>query len=167
MKLDDDGDRTDTLFVDSRVIDSEGYKATVRYIGPVIGAKNLTDVWLGVEWDQAGRGKHDGSSVDERGVVHRYFECAQPSSGSFIRPSKVSFGRSLVAALHDRYVSIDAPSIVETETNTLSNAFVNTSKGNLKSVLFIGEDKIRQCVALNGNNRSSCNLLLLHPPFNH
>ena len=152
MKHDDDGNRTDTLFVDSRVIDSEGYKATVRYIGPVIGAKNLTDVWLGVEWDQAGRGKHDGSSVDERGVVHRYFECAQPSSGSFIRPSKVSFGRSLVAALHDRYVSIDAPSIVETETNTLSNAFVNTSKGNLKSVLFIGEDKIRQCAALNGGN---------------
>jgi dynactin complex subunit len=40
---------------------------TVRYIGEVQGTKGQ---WLGVEWDDATRGKHNG----EAGAV-RYFNC--------------------------------------------------------------------------------------------
>lgn len=40
---------------------------TVRYIGPVSGKANE---WLGVEWDDTSRGKHDG-----RHDGTRYFEC--------------------------------------------------------------------------------------------
>ena len=32
-------------------------KATVRYVGEVQGQ---TDTWVGVEWDDASRGKNDG-----------------------------------------------------------------------------------------------------------
>jgi pyridoxine kinase len=42
-------------------------KATVRYIGEVAGQ---TGTWIGVEWDDAARGKHDGTAA---GV--RYFSC--------------------------------------------------------------------------------------------
>ena len=127
--------------VGSRVIDSEGYKATVRYIGTVAGAKNKEEVWLGVEWDNASRGKHDGSSADSSGVLHKYFECV-PGSGSFIKPTKVKYGRTFVEALNDRYVGLDAPTIAESDA-TLPNAFVSTSKGKQKSIEFVGEDKIR------------------------
>lgn len=40
---------------------------TVRYIGSVDGTKGE---WLGVEWDDASRGKHDGQANGKR-----YFEC--------------------------------------------------------------------------------------------
>ena len=43
---------------------------TVRYIGEVHGTKGQ---WLGVEWDDPARGKHDGS---HDGV--KYFDCMQP-----------------------------------------------------------------------------------------
>ena len=130
--------------VGSRVVDSEGYKATVRYIGPVIGAKNQEEIWFGVEWDTSSRGKHDGSSVDSTGKLHRYFQCAN-GSGSFIKPAKVSFGRSFLTALNDRYVSLDAPNIADAN-GTVPNVFVSTLKGNQKTIEFVGEEKIR-CVS--------------------
>ena len=45
----------------------DGALCTVRYIGPVSGTAGD---WLGVEWDDPSRGKHDGSHKDVR-----YFTC--------------------------------------------------------------------------------------------
>lgn len=45
----------------------DGALCTVRYVGEVAGT---SATWLGVEWDDAGRGKHDGS---HKGT--RYFSC--------------------------------------------------------------------------------------------
>lgn len=44
-----------------------GALCTVRYCGPVQGTKGD---WLGVEWDDANKGKHSG---EHDGV--KYFEC--------------------------------------------------------------------------------------------
>ena len=44
-----------------------GALCTVRYVGAVESTKGD---WLGVEWDEPSRGKHDGS---HKGV--RYFQC--------------------------------------------------------------------------------------------
>ena len=44
-----------------------GALCTVRYVGTIEATKGD---WLGVEWDEPGRGKHDGS---HKGI--RYFEC--------------------------------------------------------------------------------------------
>lgn len=49
----------------------DGALCTVRYIGEVAGT---TGSWLGVEWDDPSRGKHDGQ---HKGV--RYFSCASRS----------------------------------------------------------------------------------------
>lgn len=127
--------------VGCRVRDTEGFRATVRYIGPVAAAKNKTEVWLGVEWDDKTRGKHDGSCVDENGDYHRYFECVN-GAGSFIKQNKVSSGRSLMEALNERYVQVDAPVLAEADAS-LPNVFVNTLKGNQKSVEFVGEKQLR------------------------
>ncbi len=136
----------DGFYVGSRVRDSDGFRATVRYIGPVAAAKNKEEIWLGVEWDDATRGKHDGSCVDDQGILHRYFECVY-GGGSFVKVNKVNTGRSLVDALKDRYVSIDAPTIVEPD-GKLPDGLFNTSKGNQKSIEFYGEKKLRYVVLL-------------------
>ena len=48
-------------------ISYDGALCTVRYVGDVAGTNGI---WLGVEWDDAARGKHNGS---HRGT--RYFTC--------------------------------------------------------------------------------------------
>ena len=44
-------------------ISHNGDIGTIRYIGPVDGTRGT---WLGVEWDNPARGKHDGSHAGVR-----------------------------------------------------------------------------------------------------
>ncbi|XP_012586418.1 PREDICTED: tubulin-specific chaperone E isoform X2 [Condylura cristata] len=84
-----------------RRVEVGGEHATVRFSGivpPVAG------VWLGVEWDNPERGKHDGS---HEGTV--YFRCRHPTGGSFVRPHKVNFGVDFLTAVKNRYVLEDEP----------------------------------------------------------
>ncbi|XP_042542157.1 tubulin-specific chaperone E isoform X3 [Dipodomys spectabilis] len=75
---------SDTLMsgVIGRRVEVNGERATVRFSGVVPPVAGL---WLGVEWDNPERGKHDGS---HEGTV--YFKCRYPTGGSFIRPNKQS-----------------------------------------------------------------------------
>lgn len=134
---------TENFSIGCRVRDADDYKGTVLYIGPVAAAKNKTELWLGVQWDKADRGKHDGSCVDENGILHRHFECPM-GAGSFVKPKSVTSGRSFVEALQERYVGLDAPEITNPDDSTLPDAFVTTSKGNKKGIEFLGEKKIRK-----------------------
>lgn len=54
-------------FYPGRRLSFSGELCTVRYLGPVSGT---TGEWVGVEWDDTSRGKHNGSY---EGV--KYFEC--------------------------------------------------------------------------------------------
>ncbi|XP_076880936.1 tubulin-specific chaperone E [Brachyhypopomus gauderio] len=78
-----------------RRVSCEGQRATVRYVGTV---PPTTGLWLGVEWDNPDRGKHDGR---HEGV--RYFTCRHPTGGSFVRPKKSSFGMDFLTAVKHRY----------------------------------------------------------------
>lgn len=44
------------FLINSRVVDSDGFKGTVKYIGSVAAAKNKEEIWLGIVWDKADRG---------------------------------------------------------------------------------------------------------------
>lgn len=44
-----------------------GYPGTIRFVGEVRGTRGT---WLGVEWDDPSRGKHNG---EKDGI--RYFSC--------------------------------------------------------------------------------------------
>ncbi|KAL6908697.1 hypothetical protein GGI43DRAFT_393406 [Trichoderma evansii] len=88
-------------------ISYDGTPCTVRYVGELAGT---TGSWLGVEWDDAARGKHDGS---HRGT--RYFTCLSksPTAASFVRPTRSADAPlSFLAALKQRYV-VDAPGAVQ------------------------------------------------------
>ncbi|KAF9454620.1 RNI-like protein [Macrolepiota fuliginosa MF-IS2] len=73
------------------------YIGTVRFIGPVEGTPGI---WLGIEWDDPTRGKHDGSKAGKR-----YFTCLVPGTGSFLRPSaNICHGKSFLEALKSKYI---------------------------------------------------------------
>ncbi|GAN02016.1 tubulin-specific chaperone E [Mucor ambiguus] len=76
-------------------------RATIRFIGTV---NNTKGDWLGVEWDDPHRGKHNGTHQDVK-----YFSCRYPTSGSFIRfhPEKVNTGTTFMNALEERYLIKD------------------------------------------------------------
>ncbi|RDW66289.1 hypothetical protein BP6252_09924 [Coleophoma cylindrospora] len=77
---------------------------TVRYIGPVHGTKDETEEYLGLEWDDATRGKHDGSHLNRR-----YFRCQSTSStaASLISARKVVLDprQTFVEAVRHKYAT--------------------------------------------------------------
>lgn len=78
--------------INQRVRDGDGFYATVLYVGPVASAKNQKETYVGVEWDDDTRGKHDGSVISRStNAIVRHFKCesSSPTAGSFVKPSKV------------------------------------------------------------------------------
>ena len=43
--------------------------------------------WIGIDWDDFNRGKHDGSHKEKK-----YFSTKTETSGSFVRATKISAG---------------------------------------------------------------------------
>jgi hypothetical protein len=86
--------------IGARVLIGDRHKATVRYFGPLDGQ---TGDWVGLEWDEPSRGKHDGSHNGKR-----YFRCSGDRvAGSFLRLPKfmetANEGCTLLSAVRDRY----------------------------------------------------------------
>ncbi|KAF2746512.1 tubulin-specific chaperone E [Sporormia fimetaria CBS 119925] len=116
----------------------DGQLCTVRYHGEVQGTKGE---WLGVEWDDASRGKHSG---EHAGV--KYFECISKSAtaASFVRPTRrPDPERSFLEALKAKYVSetINMPKAQMPEQQD------RTIRISGKEVEELGFDKIREQLA--------------------
>lgn len=110
-------------------IRSLGDYGTVRYVGEV---RNYNGLWIGVEWDDPHRGKHDGSI---NGV--RYFQTAHPTSGSMIRPEKAEKFQSLQDAVRERYLQSDGDDALDAE-------LLKETQSQLHAPLFeiVGMDKV-------------------------
>ena len=83
-----------------RRLSFDGSLCTVRYIGALDGVKGE---WLGVEWDDAARGKHDGSRNGKQ-----VFTCLSSSStaASFVKSSrKADPERTVLEAIKHKYGS--------------------------------------------------------------
>ncbi|CAG5119713.1 unnamed protein product, partial [Candidula unifasciata] len=105
------------LEVGDRVV-CDNHKATIRFIGQVPPTKGI---WLGVEWDDPSRGRHDGC---HEGV--RYFQTSHPKSGSFVRPTKVDGGITALRAVNERYgLKNDAEAGVKTEELFVLDQYLN------------------------------------------
>lgn len=105
---------------------------TVRYRGPVQGQEGD---WVGVEWDDAARGRHSGSI---EGVA--YFTCEVQGAGSFLRDSvfneKKARERTLREALLWKY----------TEDLEVDQAelYANTVRNNKKPIELLGSAAVLQ-----------------------
>lgn len=80
-----------------------GEKGTVRYRGKLLHKVDPTKVkvdeeWLGVEWDDHSKGKHNGTV---EGVV--YFEAPAEKAGSLVMAKKAEYGQDFLEALVRRY----------------------------------------------------------------
>ncbi|OQR97361.1 tubulin-specific chaperone E [Achlya hypogyna] len=131
--------------IGDRVEDADGFRGTVRYVGS-IQSKGDQVYWgtsvpprcggdcqrLGIEWDDSSRGKHGGAA---NGV--QYFVTRAPTAGTFVAPEKVSRGRGLLPALHERYMQAEASDVrVAGE--------VATAGGSSKSIQLVGVHKIQE-----------------------
>ncbi|XP_066473109.1 tubulin-specific chaperone E isoform X2 [Tiliqua scincoides] len=97
-----------------------GEYGTVLYVGSV---PPTTGLWLGVEWDNSQRGKHNGS---HEGI--QYFKCRHPLGGSFIRPNKANFGVDFLSAVKKKY--------------GLNEDEQDADSGKQKSLLVIGKKTV-------------------------
>jgi hypothetical protein len=128
-----------------------GYLGTIRYVGTVNGTKG---VWLGVEWDDPHRGKHDGVKDGKRYFTCRYGYTSSrfpprchfrpdriPNAGSFIRPSaSIIYGTSFLRALMSKYIEPLQGSASQ------EKVFLGSSKGSIE-VEVVGLDKVRSRLA--------------------
>ena len=129
----------------------DGALCTIRYHGVLPGTKG---VWLGVEWDDVDRGKHDGTYQGRR-----YFHClsSAPASGSFIRPSRIPDPpRSFLDALRFKYAAEDTDQPASARSSTV--AATHLPSGNFieisgKVVEEVGFERIRQQQAVLQNLR--------------
>ena len=137
----------DALAVGCRVSDKHLNRGTVRYLGPVsISYKEPDSVWAGVEWDEAGRGKYDGSVTDKTGATTRYFTC-DPSRGSFVKPSKLAPRLRFLDAVRKKYLTHDA---INAEYRGAGSIKISAEWENHKTfaVELVGIDKIQKHLQL-------------------
>lgn len=108
-------------------------RAAVRFLGSVAKQEGL---WVGVEWDDATRGKHDGST----GGV-KYFSCVsnEPTAASFVRVEKVNFGTNLLDALVSRYTNVTG----EMGDVDKSELWVHTVQNRKVQIELVGEEMIQ------------------------
>lgn len=123
--------------VGDRVAGLDGARATVRFAGAVAGTEGE---WLGVEWDDAARGKHGG---EHEGV--RYFEVDGAREGaehcaSFVRARKLQPPRTFSQALRDKYASEEELDADVTGGPAMS---VQTTSGATIGVELVGEGALR------------------------
>jgi len=110
-------------------LEVEGCKGTVMYEGSVDGTKGS---WLGVEWDDPSRGKHDGTHA---GVS--YFKAKGPNSASFIREAKANFGKSFMRAVNERYRTRLEPEVA-------AQMHVRGSTDQITAVKLVGNEQIAE-----------------------
>jgi len=102
-------------------------RGTVLYVGSVPPTQGI---WLGVDWDDPSRGKHDG--VYE-GV--RYFKARYPVSASFVRPFKASPGQNILTAIGERYQKVESDNKILAEVQRATNA---------PFLMMVGFDKVAE-----------------------
>mmetsp|Transcript_15225 Transcript_15225/g.28651 ORF Transcript_15225/g.28651 Transcript_15225/m.28651 type:complete len:631 (-) Transcript_15225:188-2080(-) len=129
----------------TRIRDSDGFIATVRYVGPVASAKKSEEIYAGVEWDDPTRGKHDGSVICRKTnqlVRHFSLSNSNQTGGSFLKVNKIDLGVELnLKLIQSRYVDSDAPLVAP---NNLLPYCARTSSGRDKPIEFLGEMQVRK-----------------------
>jgi len=135
-----------------RRIENQGDFGTVKYHGPLIHKDEKQDpnqIWVGVQWDKASRGRHNGSVQGAK-----YFDCDDgQNSGSLLKVEKANFGITIYNGIHQRYFlnvpTEQIPTDAETQTNDKGvvveydeEAYFETVRKFKKKVEFLGFDKI-------------------------
>lgn len=111
-------------------VSCSGHLGSVRYVGPVEGGSG--GEWIGVEWDDPGRGRHNGT------VAGRcYFSTQHATGGSLVRCSKLTRPVTCCQSVVERYGDgADHHVIDDSQVNDLERDL------NARFVRIIGMQKI-------------------------
>ena len=132
--------------VGERVRDKPGTSTgTVRYVGTVHSSKNEHLNWVGVEWDDITRGKHDGWLAGPGGG-ERYFSC-EMGAGSFVKAQKLLLSKDFVDVMKDKYEHGG-------EEEAIINS-VDTLRGRSKPIILVGMDKVANWHQMNAIKKVS------------
>lgn len=118
--------------IGDRIRDAAGNTGTTRYIGTVHTSKNPYMNYVGVEWDDHTRGKHDGWLEGPNGG-ERYFKCPD-GAGSFVKAKKLRQAKGFIECMRARYEHGG-------EEEKVINS-VDTNRGRTKPIILIGMDKV-------------------------
>jgi len=91
----------DSFKLGNRII-CDGFMGNIRYIGPLnklSESQGVEEIWIGIEWDDPNRGKHNGTVNG-----FKYFEC-RDGCGSLVKPEKINTGVSFLEALKIKYLT--------------------------------------------------------------
>ena len=113
----------------------------IKYIGPLKHKPNSDpkDIWLGIEWENKNRGKHNGTVEN-----FEYFKTENNlNSGSLIRLNKANFGQDFLDALGYKYNFYDTDGndfnkFVDKALET--DNFITTSK-KIINIELVGKEK--------------------------
>ena len=115
----------------------EGELCTVQYIGNLDGLKGD---WLGIEWDDPQRGKHDGR---HQGKI--VFKClsSSPTAASFVRPTrKTDKQRTVLEAIRLKYSPARSSDTLDSNPRDTLNGDIIEISGKVAEE--VGFDRIRQ-----------------------
>jgi len=136
-------------------VEMQGHFGSVRYLGKLTGnPKAGDDLWLGIEWDEEGRAKHNGT-VDGKTYFNCEFHVNSPNYAtgktnccSFIRYGKIQIGgQSLSEAVMRKYQPESLMTDQELEMNRKKEQaenFIQTQKGRAKQIEVLGQDMAYQ-----------------------
>jgi len=123
----------------NRRIELNGFCGTIKYIGSLKHKNDSeTELWLGVEWHEESRGKHNGT-VEK----YKYFETKNnKNSGSLIKISKVNFGLDLEEAINFKYnFENQKNEMYSFMSNIMENEAYIQAKRKRIEIEFVGKDK--------------------------
>ncbi len=129
-----------------RRIEFNGDRGTVRYYGPLQHDPEKAkggEIWVGIEWDNPARGKHNGTVNGFKYFVCEYTSGAS-TGGSLIKFEKANFGVSLPVATGNKYKKYDEMNAEEKaeEGKAEQEMYVNTTKKDKRlTVQFVGKSK--------------------------
>lgn len=123
----------------NRRIELNGYCGSIKYIGNLKHKKDSdSELWLGIEWDDPNRGKHNGTVEN-----FKYFSTKEnKNSASLIKISKVNFGLNINDALKFKYnFETQKDELYTFMSNIVENElYIQTSKKRI-DIEFVGKDK--------------------------
>ena len=125
-------------------VELRGKLGSIRYFGKLRNnAKAGDSLWLGIEWDERGAGKHNGT-VDGETYFTPEFHANSPETQncSFIRHGKIDIGGiTFKEAILQRYKPDNMMSEEEKEMRRKqieAEQFVTTSKNKLVKIEMVG-----------------------------
>ncbi|XP_022655924.1 tubulin-specific chaperone E-like isoform X2 [Varroa destructor] len=137
-------DATSPVAVMGQRVSVDGCYATVRFQGAVKGTQGL---WLGVEWDDPARGKHNGCYNGTQ-----YFKTRHATGGSFVRPSKAELGISVTEAIKAKYFEHEKDEktkgkdkqSTENEADVWLLGNIGNARSNIKIIEFVGPEMVSE-----------------------